>query len=73
MLIQKLEKEKITSVEYKHQISEKEKFYQRVTSELEKSNETLSINFEEVTSKANKFENSYKAKCSDHDHLQKNF
>ena len=44
-----------------------------MTSELEKSNETLSINFEEVTAKANKFENSYKAKNSDYDHLHKNF
>ena len=71
-LLQKLEKEKIQVVELRHQLSEKEKFYQRITSEMEKSNQMVSQNYEEANSKMNKFEVSLKTKNAESEHLQKN-
>ena len=54
-------------------MGEKEKFYQRITSELEKSNQTLSQNFEEANSKGNRLETNYKAKCTNYENLQRDY
>ena len=50
-----LEKEKISNVELKHKLAEKEKFYKKLVEEMEKNSEGLSKSHEENVARANKF------------------
>ena len=61
-LIKQLEKEKVLSTELKHQLSEKDRQYSIVIAELEKSGNTISSKFEELTRKYNSLEGEFKTK-----------
>jgi uncharacterized protein YbgA (DUF1722 family) len=71
--IELLEREKISCVELKHNLVEKDRLYQRVTNELERSNGTLSQNYEETNSRLHRIENHLKMKTQELEALQRNY
>ena len=69
--LKQLEKEKIATVELKYQLSEKDRNFNNVISDIQKTNQEISDKYDKTASLLQKAENDIKAKNKENEELRK--
>ena len=69
--LKQLEKEKIATVELKYQLSEKDRNFNNVISDIQKTNQEISDKYDKTASLLQKAENDLKAKNKENEELRK--